>query len=610
MSVYGRKRKIDSCPNRLFLSYLRLWCDEARVKESKSYHTYNKAYKSLEKYPLPLQNGKEAIILENFGNKICAMLDRKLEDEASDRGMSCHEYLKQSRSVPDSWWENIEKNTKKKVKKNVSKASSLAYIPLKNSGAYALLLTLHKQTDTSWLSKTELMRLAQPLATKSFIVPDGGSYYTAWSSMTTLLSKNLVKKFGNPAKFEITEEGRRLASLIEAGEKNSASVQNNLNEKGCVCGSSKTWELSDSDSDGDSCGVVHAFTSKFHASSYAEIQNFSSDMKAQHIGDEVLALSHKVDLTLTSSDGDTGEDTPRGNKAPLQLTLDRHFCLFAGSFRVALCVDSREIRGDKRKNELRRHLDLNGLDYVERILQVGDFIWLAQETGNHPRVKARELVLDYVVERKCMSDLAQSIRDKRFREQKIRLKQCGLSKVIYLAEETKQIDHQSLPESTLRQALVNTMLVDQIYVKYTEDLAETAKYLKSMTDKLSVMYSSKTLRSCDLSDAKFRVQQSHGSLVFDLLPFDDFNDDSMKSKGLTAGELFIKQLMQIHGMSYHKAHAIALAYSTPFILYKAYQACSNCKERESLLSKIKFGPSQRNIGISVSRSVCHVFASS
>ena len=44
-----------------------------------------------------------------------------------------------------------------------------------------------------YMTKAELSRLAQPLADKSFIVPDPGCRYTAWSSTSTLISK--VRQF-------------------------------------------------------------------------------------------------------------------------------------------------------------------------------------------------------------------------------------------------------------------------------------------------------------------------------------------------------------------------------------------------------------------------------
>lgn len=101
----------------------------------------------------------------------------------------------------------------------------------------------------------------------------------------------------------------------------------------------------------------------------------------------------------------------------------------------------------------------------------------------------RELVLDYIIERKRIDDLCGSIIDGRFREQKVgvchrylgcqqievpclcqllwcsycsvqfRLKRCGLRKPIYLVElHGNAASHLSLPETTLQQALVNTQV--------------------------------------------------------------------------------------------------------------------------------------------------------
>jgi crossover junction endonuclease MUS81 len=46
----------------------------------------------------------------------------------------------------------------------------------------------------------------------------------------------------------------------------------------------------------------------------------------------------------------------------------------------------------------------------------------------------KEYVLNCIVERKTISDLAHSITDKRYTDQKYRLKNCGLSRLFYLIE--------------------------------------------------------------------------------------------------------------------------------------------------------------------------------
>ncbi len=45
-----------------------------------------------------------------------------------------------------------------------------------------------------------------------------------------------------------------------------------------------------------------------------------------------------------------------------------------------------------------------------------------------------DYVLDFIVERKTADDLAASIMDGRYEEQKFRLKNCGINNVIYLVE--------------------------------------------------------------------------------------------------------------------------------------------------------------------------------
>ena len=626
MSLYGKKRKIDPCPNRLFLSYLKIWKDEAAEKQNKSYHTYMKAYNTLQKYPLPLQSGEEASILKNFGNKICLMLDNQLEKEATERGLTCREYLEESRYVPDDWWKSLEKTAKERNNKRnadnkiASKSRNKPYLPTKHTGAYAIILTLHRYGSSSWMKKSDLQRLAQPLAAKSFTVPGVGSHYTAWSSMSTLLSKNLVRKFSNPAKYELTKEGKELAVRMESGDGHSTDTQLMVEEKENYQPTSvsteekenyqptsvsiATWELSDSEADPSTTSDLFSVCSRATAS------------KKQH-GCKL------IDLTLSSSDDSEDEDVLLAgsnlNKPICDIdesqpctsssaSLDELQCrLYPGDYRIVLCADMREISGDKRKKELRRQLDKVGVNYVERVLQVGDFVWLAQQKASSlGDYRPRELVLDYIIERKSMSDLAQSIRDRRFPEQKIRLKSCNLKNIIYLVENPNQIDHQSLPGKTLRQCLINTRVVDEMFVKYVDDIEATASYLKSMTAELSKMYEGKTVQSCEVEQAA-NIDTELGAARLKLLTLDDFNENSMKSKGLTVSELFIQTLMQINGMSYEKAYAISLVYPTPFLLLSDYNNCCTIKEKEALLSKIKYGLSKRNVGISISRCVYYLF---
>jgi hypothetical protein len=76
---------------------------------------------------------------------------------------------------------------------------------------------------------------------------------------------------------------------------------------------------------------------------------------------------------------------------------------------------------------IQQHLQEHGVNCVVRVLQVGDFMWVARRRRSMDEALLgpgddggeRELVLGYIGERKRMDDLSSSIIDGRFREQHV-----------------------------------------------------------------------------------------------------------------------------------------------------------------------------------------------
>lgn len=62
--------------------------------------------------------------------------------------------------------------------------------------------------------------------------------------------------------------------------------------------------------------------------------------------------------------------------------------------------------------------------------KTGDALWVARSKRNPGQVYA----LDYVVERKSVTDLVHSIKHGRYEKQKYVLRRCGLRRVMYLIE--------------------------------------------------------------------------------------------------------------------------------------------------------------------------------
>lgn len=99
------------------------------------------------------------------------------------------------------------------------------YVPKKNSAPYAILITLYRaaQTGKEYMMKQELIDAAEasglshmPIEPNKGVVPPrfgaGPQFsYSGWSSMKTLVDRSLVVKKNCPAKYMLTDEGKRTA---------------------------------------------------------------------------------------------------------------------------------------------------------------------------------------------------------------------------------------------------------------------------------------------------------------------------------------------------------------------------------------------------------------
>uniref|UniRef100_A0A1Q3EWB5 Crossover junction endonuclease MUS81 n=1 Tax=Culex tarsalis TaxID=7177 RepID=A0A1Q3EWB5_CULTA len=275
--------------------------------------------------------------------------------------------------------------------------------------------------------------------------------------------------------------------------------------------------------------------------------------------------------------------------------------------KVILLVDTAETIGKSKSNLDRtlKALQQNHVEHEVRRLSVGDFLWTVRDdTG-------AEYILPYIVERKRMDDLASSIKDGRFHEQKFRLKQCGLANVIYLIEHLGNNRQVGVPASTLSQAALNTFVQD-FTVKYTENHLHTVLYLATMTGLLVKNVKNKTFLNItnhspeQLAEAtkNFNLSQS----TIPLLAFESFNKQSSKTRPCTVKEIFMKQLLQVKLLTIEKVNAIVERYPTPRKLFLAFERCTSEAEKERLLN-LQYGPAKRNIGLKLSKIVYQLFMS-
>ncbi|PRQ54978.1 putative ERCC4 domain, restriction endonuclease type II [Rosa chinensis] len=183
-----------------------------------------------------------------------------------------------------------------------------------------------------------------------------------------------------------------------------------------------------------------------------------------------------------------------------------------------------------------------------RRLPVGDGIWIAR----HKHLKS-EYVLDFIVERKNVDDLRCSIRDNRYRDQKLRLLRCGLKKLIYLVEGDP---NSSEAAESIKTACFTTELLEGFDVQRTGNLTETLRKYGYLTEAIFKYYK-------DLSEE----QHKQAGVC---PPFDEFNKRCQDLDKMTVSDVFAIQLMQVPQVTEEVAIAVLDLYPTVISLAREY----------------------------------------
>ncbi|KAL1497572.1 hypothetical protein ABEB36_008508 [Hypothenemus hampei] len=295
--------------------------------------------------------------------------------------------------------------------------------------------------------------------------------------------------------------------------------------------------------------------------------------------------------TFTKSNSTTSvENTTTQKRSQIE-----DFSLLPFCFNVILYVDNQEI---SKHRDILLELSKHNIKHEVKDLKVGDFVWVCRDKQSN-----NELVLPYAIERKRMDDLAKSIKDKRYYEQKFRLKRSGIDNLIYLVESHGQNRCLSLPLDSLLQAATNTAIQENFFVKFTSDLKETVQYLVNFTGALENIFKAKMLKSCSKDHQSIDLNSD----VINLMTFKQFNLSSIKNKAMTITDLFTKMLIQINGMSVEKALSVTQKFSTPNLLRQSYLELSNTSSQEKLLANLKNDISGKTVGSTLSNIVYQTF---
>eukprot|EP00897_Mesotaenium_endlicherianum_P002751 jgi/Mesen1/2503/ME000159S01625 len=404
-------------------------------------------------------------------------------------------------------------------------------------------------------------------------------YYTGWSCMSTLVKKALVLKFSNPAKYQLTEAGHEVAveCMKRSGLLDSAAAvawlplaqeappaKRKASRSLPVPGSSSGGGGTDG-SPAASTGPLTASTSGAQPAPPRQQEQAPAPPTAA-----AAARNRKRKVPLDSAGTGAGDGNGSNFAAGVDDTwheqgrwaqaeqvnaayersmpasaareeLPRPPVAFEQAYDVVLLVDHREqfqhtTRDRTSLDQVVEKLRVTHSLTVEvRSLPVGDVMWLARH--RHTR---QEYVLDYVLERKRVDDLWASIKEKRFKDQKLRMLKSGL-----------------------RHVALHTEVEDGINVLRTEGVGPTVAMYAQLTAAIKSRYASRPLGTLGSASAEAPPPVS--------MTFEQYKGRCQASTVETVQDIFASMLLQVKNVTEDVALAIVGRYPTLASLTKAYQ---------------------------------------
>uniref|UniRef100_M8BEQ0 Crossover junction endonuclease MUS81 n=1 Tax=Aegilops tauschii TaxID=37682 RepID=M8BEQ0_AEGTA len=430
---------------------------------------------------------------------------------------------------------NTPGETGKKRKRNKP------YVPQLNSAAYAIVITLYSPNNY-----------------KSKHGNSGSDFYTGWSCMKNLTEKDLVVKKSNPAKkfdivwqYYLTEKGKETARicLAKSGLDDPAGPF-------MATGHPESVMLSDSDSDeqeGSSPLIGSENFSERSGLPNSKAGNSSSFPTINALSDNGRATNSPL-----SSQGMFGQQSfsAMGSAENSLLAMPPRQCdeSFLDTYEVVLILDDRDTFGARARRKVVDNIHTQ-FDVPVKIkhLPVGDALWIAR----HKQL-GTEYVLDFIVERKNVDDLLGSIKDNRYKDQKLRLKPYALL---------------TTGPYALYFSCFTTEVLEGFDVQRTNGYADTEKKYGHLTRSIIDYYRTNFSAGADTSRL--------------CLTYDEFVKRCSDLEKVTVSDIFALQLMQVPQVTEEAALAVTSLYPTLLSLAKAYAMLDGDRRAQEEMLKNK-----------------------
>lgn len=243
---------------------------------------------------------------------------------------------------------------------------------------------------------------------------------------------------------------------------------------------------------------------------------------------------------------------------------------------IFLIVDNREKgpKGEKFPEEISKIRP--DIQVKEGNLAVGDFMWtyIDPETG-------LEFVLDFIIERKTIEDLAKSILDGRYNEQKYRLKNCGIRNIYYIFEGSSYtLPRGNISKSAITTAIFNTLNIHDINIVKSSSIEDSVNFLIKMDDiirKNADSYSTIALNPTN-DYSQFHPEISNKVLLY------DFAQSNAKTKYSSIENIFVRQLRCFDDCGAKSVDVLRKVFKCPKFIFELISKIECEETKENLIT--------------------------
>ncbi|XP_046621791.1 crossover junction endonuclease MUS81 isoform X3 [Neodiprion virginianus] len=576
MSSYSAKMKRirakSKCPNPLFEKWLEEWKEDAASQGSQMQYCFIKALSSLRKCPLRLETGRDCKILQYFGDKLCIMLDKKLTEYKTKGLCTAANSIKpanQFQDPNDCDVNNTDDYLGHRARQTPNKREKKT-----NGGEPQPAKKTRKLKDNSDTARA----IENGVKTNS----KNNSYIPAWRSGGYAILLTFYEKMQNPDfigymnKADLQAAAQRYCdnslSKPEPGSYYSAwASMTTLIQKGLVIKSSNPakYRLTD---DGYTAAVQLSEIDENHPA----FNNPFPCSSAERNGD-VRILSPAKSCSSANSE----LHSPEVNEPVYEINSRSNSPIEIENRRNEVACSSAV--------SLARELD---------VYSAGQIKESANLLNNGEKCKQGSVSSSFetVILAPNTFDVILLVDDREIAGGKVRPKDDITLAELTRAEVRFEVRNLKLGDFTWIARCKSSGF--ELILPHIVERKRMDDFSGSIRDGRYQEQKKKTLIGCNKDDlTSSNILSNETRLMF----FKDFNKAVAKVKNFKLSEMFIRQLVQLRGMSVEKAMAIVEFYPTPFALKKAYNDAGS--SGENLLASILFGRTQRQLGPVLSRTM-------